>query len=81
LATNQKRYRGGYMSQALGYDDLFDVSCCSYDLGVAKPDSGFFVEAARRIGTGPAEIVFIDDCVANVEGARFTPPSAYLSGT
>jgi putative hydrolase of the HAD superfamily len=38
LGTNQERYRGAHMRTALGYDDLFDVSCYSYDLGVAKPD-------------------------------------------
>jgi putative hydrolase of the HAD superfamily len=69
LATNQEQYRGGYMRSELGYDDLFDVSCYSYDLGVAKPDPGFFVEAARRVGAPPAEIVFVDDSEPNVASA------------
>lgn len=69
LGTNQEKYRGGHMRMALGYDDLFDVSCYSYDLGVAKPDPSFFVEAARRIAADPATILFIDDTAANVEGA------------
>jgi putative hydrolase of the HAD superfamily len=70
LGTNQERYRGGHMRTALGYDDLFDVSCYSYDLGVAKPDPAFFVQAAHRIGADVGTILFIDDSARNVEGAR-----------
>jgi putative hydrolase of the HAD superfamily len=69
LGTNQEKYRGAHMRTALGYDDLFDVSCYSYDLGVAKPDPSFFVEAAHRIAADPSTILFIDDNAANVEGA------------
>jgi putative hydrolase of the HAD superfamily len=58
------------MRSVLGYDELFDVSCYSYDLGVAKPDVGFFTEAARRIAADPSTILFIDDMESNVEGAR-----------
>jgi putative hydrolase of the HAD superfamily len=70
LGTNQEKYRGGHMRTALGYDGLFDVSCYSHELGVAKPDPGFFVEAARRIGADPASILFIDDNHDNVDSAR-----------
>jgi putative hydrolase of the HAD superfamily len=70
LGTNQERYRGTYMREALGYDALFDVSCYSYDLGIAKPDPAFFAEAARRIEAAPSVILFIDDSARNVEGAR-----------
>lgn len=69
LGTNQESYRGSYMRTVLGYDDLFDVSCYSYDLGVAKPDPAFFREAARRIGVDTTEIVFVDDWDHNVQGA------------
>ena len=70
LGTNQEKYRGGHMRTALGYDDLFDVSCYSYDLGVAKPDPAFFTRAADRIGAAPETILFIDDNAPNVEAAR-----------
>jgi putative hydrolase of the HAD superfamily len=70
LGTNQEQHRGGHMRTALGYDSLFDTSCYSYDLGFAKPDPAFFVEAARRIGDRPAAILFLDDSLTNVEGAR-----------
>jgi putative hydrolase of the HAD superfamily len=69
LATNQEQHRGRYMRTVLGYDHIFDTSCYSYDLGVAKPDPAFFTEAARRIGAEPATILFVDDSIPNVEGA------------
>lgn len=69
LGTNQERHRGAYMRSALGYDELFDVCCYSYDLGHAKPAPEFFLEAARRIGADPSEIVFVDDWDHNVAGA------------
>ncbi|GAA1674026.1 hypothetical protein GCM10009745_16350 [Kribbella yunnanensis] len=70
LGTNQEQYRGGYMRTSLGYDELFDVSCYSHELGVAKPDPGFFVEAGRRIGAELGSVLFIDDVARNVDGAR-----------
>lgn len=70
LATNQERNRAAHMRAALGYDALFDVSCYSCDLGVAKPDPRFFAAAARRIGSEPPGILFIDDSAQNVAAAR-----------
>ncbi len=70
LATNQAAGRAAYMRAELGYDDLFDVSCYSHELGLSKPDPAFFREAARRIGADPEIIVFVDDSPRNVEGAR-----------
>jgi putative hydrolase of the HAD superfamily len=76
LGTNQESYRGAYMRSVLGYDNLFDVSCYSYDLGVAKPAPEFFLEAARRIGADPGEIVFVDDWDRNVTAAASAGLSA-----
>lgn len=70
LGTNQDQRRGRYMQQNLGYEDLFEVRCYSYELQVAKPDVGFFHGAAARIGCQPEEIAFIDDHAVNVDGAR-----------
>ena len=70
LGTNQERHRAAHMRTVLGYDALFDASCYSCDLGVMKPDPGFFAAAARRIGAEPSSILFIDDSARNIEGAR-----------
>lgn len=72
LATNQERHRGEFMKNNLGYDRWFDVQCYSYDLGVAKPDPAFFIEAVRRINAPPETILFIDDTKGNIEAALTT---------
>lgn len=76
LGTNQVRRRADHMRATLPYDELFDVRLYSCDLGVAKPDAGFFQKAATRIGAEPAAILFIDDHFPNVEGARSTGMTA-----
>jgi putative hydrolase of the HAD superfamily len=70
LATNQVKDRAAYMRQVLGYDDLFDVSCYSCELGVTKPDREFFRRALDQIGAHASEVLFIDDAMRNVEAAR-----------
>jgi len=70
LGTNQHRQRAAYMRETLGYDDLFDVSCYSCDLGAAKPEVAYFRRAAARIGDDPASVLFVDDLAGNVAGAR-----------
>lgn len=70
LGSNQERRRASFMKTALGYDRLFDTSSYSCDLGVAKPEPDFFIQAARRIPAPAASILFIDDLPANVDGAR-----------
>jgi putative hydrolase of the HAD superfamily len=72
LGTNQSRRRAAYMRAELRYDDLFDVSCYSAELGVAKPDEDYFATASRLIGSAPESILFVDDLAPNVEGARRT---------
>ncbi|QIG44408.1 HAD-IA family hydrolase [Nocardioides anomalus] len=70
LGSNQEQHRAAFMRTVLGYDQVFDVSCYSCDLGVTKPDPAFFTEAAARIGAAPETILFVDDTEANVHGAR-----------
>lgn len=76
LGTNQAAHRSHLLRSTLGYDDLFDVSCYSYELGVAKPDPSFFRRAADRIGSEPGEILFVDDSAKNVDSARSAGMSA-----
>jgi len=42
----------------------------SYEIGVRKPEADFFHTCQRYANARPAECVFIDDLMANVEGAR-----------
>ena len=66
----------------------FDVLMPSHILGYIKPDIKVYREALARMGTVPAEIIFIDDNKDNVDAARVcgihsfqsTSPQATISG-
>lgn len=70
LATNQHRHRARYMANVLGYENLFDQSFYSCDVGHAKPARAYFIELIRRLGLKVSESLFIDDRDANVAVAR-----------
>ena len=70
LATNQTAARAAYMRAELGYDELFDESFYSCEVGAAKPDSAFFSAAVARLGTTPPEVLLVDDSERNVTAAR-----------
>lgn len=70
LATNQNPERRDHMRDVLGYDDLFDQSFYSCELGAAKPDPAYFSLVLDRLGAQAGEVLFVDDSVANVDGAR-----------
>jgi putative hydrolase of the HAD superfamily len=72
LGTNQHRQRAAYMRAELGYDELFDVSCYSCELGATKPEAAYFDRAVAMIGAAPGDVLFVDDNPANVVGARAT---------
>lgn len=70
LATNQTAGRAAYMRTALGYDDLFDESFYSCELGETKPDAAFFAAALDRLAVPAPEVLFVDDHEPNVLAAR-----------
>jgi putative hydrolase of the HAD superfamily len=70
LATNQDRGRAAYMKTELGYDEVFDSSFYSSDVGWAKPSAEFFTHVVDALGASPDEVLFVDDSEANVDGAR-----------
>ncbi|AXK72623.1 HAD family phosphatase [Lysobacter sp. TY2-98] len=43
---------------------------CSARLGARKPDAAVYLEAVRSLGHAPSSTLFLDDAIANVEGAR-----------
>jgi len=50
--------------------EVFGVTVVSGQEGVMKPDARIFETLCTRAGLAPAECVFIDDGLHNVEGAR-----------
>jgi len=49
---------------------LFDVVVDSSEVGLRKPDPRIFTATTDRLGLAPERIVYLDDFVWNVEGAR-----------
>jgi putative hydrolase of the HAD superfamily len=81
LRSLRPRYKTGLLSNA--WDDLhgvlqhewhiadaFDGIIISAEVGVAKPDPRIYRLALERLGVAPAEAVFVDDFLHNVEGAH-----------
>lgn len=69
LATNQQPLRAGYMRREMHYDDLFDESFYSCEMGVMKPEPAFFLAALDRLDARAPEVVFVDDHPGNVAAA------------
>ncbi|MBI2142851.1 HAD family phosphatase [Candidatus Woesearchaeota archaeon] len=67
--TNGIHYK--YWAKVLGRNmKLFKELILSFQVGVRKPDSRIFLEAARRLGVEPQQCVFIDDVEEYVEAAK-----------
>lgn len=53
-----------------GMDGLFDVQVFSYQVGALKPDRRMFDRVLAALSLAASEALFVDDALANVEGAR-----------
>lgn len=82
LATNQQSYRGSYIQANLPYAEHFDHQFHSFEVGLAKPDPGFFTHIVDTLEIAPEEAVFVDDMAINVRGAEKAGLNAvHFSGT
>lgn len=52
-----------------GWDELFDVTVISGEVGMRKPDPEIYELCAQRLGLPPAACVFVDDLAPNIRGA------------
>ncbi len=59
-----------------GFDDAFDRMVISAEVGVMKPKAEIYQIALEQLEVSPAEAVFVDDFLENVEGARAVGMSA-----
>jgi epoxide hydrolase-like predicted phosphatase len=77
----QKNYRVGLLSNDSVNLELklrnelliftyFDAIVISAEIGIMKPDVRAYQEIANWLGVQPAECIFVDDVLENVEGAR-----------
>ncbi len=70
LATNQHDARRAWMRDTLRLDAHFDAVYYSCELGTVKPEPAFFEHLLADLGLAAAEVGFVDDTHANVQGAR-----------
>lgn len=61
MLTRSRRYQLG---------GLVDLIVLSAEEGIAKPDPRIYRLTAERLEVKPCEVVFVDDCLSNVEAAR-----------
>lgn len=50
-------------------EDLFDKLFLSYEMGKAKPHTDIYEAVLKEAGLNPAETLFLDDMLPNLEGA------------
>jgi putative hydrolase of the HAD superfamily len=78
-ASNQEHHRVAYLRDQVGLGAHFDEIIYSAALGVCKPERVFYTNAQARMGVAVAQsILFVDDRVANVDGARMAGWRAML---
>lgn len=73
LATNQQDHRKAFLRRTFGYDDVFERSFYSCDVGAMKPEPAYFERVLEGLGIPLADadtVGFVDDSRANVETAR-----------
>ncbi len=70
LATNQDAYRAACMREKAPYGEILDGAYYSCDIGVAKPSAAFFEYIVTDLGLAPDQLLFLDDQLKNVVGAR-----------
>lgn len=70
LTTNQQEYRAQYMSEELGYAEIFDGEFYSCRVGYKKPSPEYFRAVLDAIGVPAGSVLFIDDSEANVVAAQ-----------
>jgi putative hydrolase of the HAD superfamily len=68
LATIQEHHRARHIWNILG--PRFDGIFYSADLGARKPERMFYERVMAKLpGVAPSDVLFLDDSLANVEGA------------
>ena len=80
LRSLRPKYRTGLLSNAWSdmreylvgqkIDNAFDQLIISAEVGIMKPDVRIYRLALEKLGVAPAEAVFVDDSIVNIEGAR-----------
>lgn len=68
--SNMPEPYAAHLEREHGFIGWFDDGVISARVHHIKPEPGIFEVAARRFGAEPAELVFLDDHLPNVDSAR-----------
>lgn len=68
--SNTHELHWSYINQKFSSMAIFQIQCTSFEMGVAKPERKAFQALCARLATTPQHILFIDDRVDNVAGAK-----------
>ncbi|WP_417599344.1 HAD family hydrolase [Pararhodobacter oceanensis] len=69
MATNCDARRARFLAVEGGWAERFDAIFASGELGVAKPDAGFFQRIEEAMNLAPEELLLIDDRERNIDAA------------
>lgn len=69
IISNTSELHWHYLKERFELDRLCDDSFASFEVGQMKPAATLYRLAEKRFGLCPAEAVFIDDRLENVQGA------------
>ena len=70
VITNAGPSARRHLDRRFGLSELIDLLVVSAEEGVTKPDARIYRAACERLEVPPEACVFVDDKVANVDGAR-----------
>lgn len=68
LEALRKTYANSFGPETL--DEHFERAYYSHILGLRKPDTASYLQIVQENGLDPAETLFVDDALINVEGAE-----------
>lgn len=69
IATNNEAHRARHLWDDLGLSRQFRALFASGQMGLRKPDPGFFARIEAWSGLGPPDILLVDDSATNTEAA------------
>ena len=78
ICSNNFPARINGLQKRFKFLDNFDVAVYSYTAGIAKPDKKIFQELVNQSGVNPEEIVFADDDIEKISGAKEIGIQAFL---
>jgi putative hydrolase of the HAD superfamily len=70
VASVQEKRRASYLRHEMAFGTAFDRTLFSCELGFAKPDAAFYLNAQSVLDKQPEELLLVDDSLACIEAAQ-----------